>query len=142
MSDNTFDGERFAGRVAVVTGAASGIGAAVAKRLIGEGASVVGIDIATDALAVLEKELGEKFVGATADVTAEDQVAAAVAVAVERFGAMDLAFNVAGAARGGMILDLEESDWDFTVDLVQKGVFLSTKHEARHMVANERGARS
>lgn len=139
MSDNTFDGERFAGRVAVVTGAASGIGAAVAKRLIGEGASVVGIDIAGDALAVLEKELGEKFVGATADVTAEDQVAAAVAVAVERFGALDLAFNVAGAARGGMILDLEESDWDFTVDLVQKGVFLSTKHEARHMVANDRG---
>ncbi|PTR24915.1 NAD(P)-dependent dehydrogenase (short-subunit alcohol dehydrogenase family) [Rhodococcus sp. OK519] len=139
MSDNTFDGSRFAGRVAVVTGAASGIGAAVATRLVGEGASVVGIDVAAEALTLMEKELGERFVGATADVTVEDQVAEAVAVAVERFGALDLAFNVAGAARGGKILDLEESDWDFTVDLVQKGVFLCTKHEARHMVTNGRG---
>lgn len=46
---------------------------------------------------------------------------------------------VAGAARGGKILDLEEADWDFTVDLVQKGVFLCTKHEARHMVSGGRG---
>lgn len=121
MSDNTFDGSRFAGRVAVVTGAASGIGAAVAKRLVGEGASVVGIDLAADALTVLEKDLGERFAGVTADVTVEEEVAAAVAVATERFGSLDLAFNVAGAARGGKILDLAESDWDFTVDLVQKG---------------------
>ncbi|MDG3010368.1 SDR family oxidoreductase [Rhodococcus sp. D2-41] len=137
MADNTFDGSRFAGKVAVVTGAASGIGAAVATRLIGEGASVVGIDITGEALDRMAGELGDRFVGATADVTVESEVAAAVGVAVERFGALDLAFNVAGAARGGKILDLEESDWDFTIDLVQKGVFLCTKHEARHMV--ERG---
>lgn len=139
MSDNTFDGSRFTARVAVVTGAASGIGAAVATRLIAEGASVVGIDLAADALTRMEKELGERFVGAAADVTSEDAVAAAVAVAVERFGGLDMAFNVAGAARGGKILELEEPDWDFTVDLVQKGVFLCTKHEARHMVSGERG---
>ncbi|MGF7121680.1 SDR family NAD(P)-dependent oxidoreductase [Rhodococcus sp. BE178] len=139
MAERESMGNRFDGRVAVVTGAASGIGAAVATRLVAEGASVVGIDISADALEVMEKDLGEAFVGAVADVTVEDAVAAAVAVAVERFGALDLAFNVAGAARGGPILDLEESDWDFTVDLVQKGVFLCTKHEARHMTTNGRG---
>ncbi len=139
MSEPESTGARFGGKVAVVTGAASGIGAAVATRLVGEGASVVGIDLAADALEVMEKELGEKFVGAPADVTSEDAVAAAVAVAVERFGALDMAFNVAGAQKGGQILDLDEADWDFTIDLVQKGVFLCTKHEARHMMTNGQG---
>ncbi len=46
---------------------------------------------------------------------------------------IDLAFNVAGASRVGQIVDLDEADWDFTIDLVQKGVFLCTKHEARHI---------
>ncbi|WP_305093006.1 SDR family NAD(P)-dependent oxidoreductase [Prescottella sp. R16] len=139
MAEGGSVGNRFGGRVAVVTGAASGIGASVATRLVAEGASVVGIDVATDALDAMEKELGERFVGAPADVTNEDEVAAAVAVATERFGGLDMAFNVAGAQKGGQILDLEEADWDFTVDLVQKGVFLCTKHEARHMVAGGRG---
>src|SRR5690606_9236565 len=49
------------------------------------------------------------------------------------FGRLDIAFNVAGASKAGPIVDLSEADWDFTVDLVLKGVFLSTKHEARAM---------
>lgn len=135
MSDEKSGGNRFVGKVAVVTGAASGIGAAIAARLVAEGASVVGVDLASDALARREQELGGSFVGAAADVTVEAAVADAMSVAVERFGALDVAFNVAGAQKGGQILDLEESDWDFTVDLVQKAVFLCTKHEARHMSA-------
>lgn len=132
MSEN-----RFAGKTAVVTGAASGIGAAIAARLVAEGANVVGIDLAEDGLAELANSLGSAFVAAVADVTDEAAVAAAIGTSVERFGGLDLAFNVAGAARGGPIVDLAEADWDFTVDLVQKGVFLCTKHEARHM--RERG---
>ncbi|MFD4181017.1 SDR family NAD(P)-dependent oxidoreductase [Rhodococcus sp. NPDC058514] len=134
MSEN-----RFAGKTAAVTGAASGIGEAIAIRLMAEGANVVGIDLAAEALDGMADEFGNSFLPATADVTKEDEVAAALGSAVERFGRLDLAFNVAGASRVGAIVDLDEADWDFTVDLVQKGVFLCTKHEARHMIAGGRG---
>ncbi|WP_127783193.1 SDR family NAD(P)-dependent oxidoreductase [Rhodococcus sp. X156] len=126
-------GARFQGKNAVVTGAASGIGRAIAARLVAEGATVIGVDVAKDALDAVAGTLGESFSPVVADVTVEADVAEAMAVAVRTHGRLDLAFNVAGAARMGAIVDLDEADWDFTVDLVQKGVFLSTKHEARHM---------
>ncbi|TQF67123.1 SDR family oxidoreductase [Rhodococcus spelaei] len=133
------DEDRFAGKTAVVTGAASGIGEAIAARLLAEGANVVGLDVAKDALERMAEEFGESFLPAPADVTVEAEVAAALDAAATRFGGVDLAFNVAGASRVGAIVDLEEADWDFTVDLVQKGVFLCTKHEARHIRASGRG---
>lgn len=131
--------DRFSGRTAVVTGAASGIGEAIAARLLAEGANVAGIDLAKDALEQLAEKFGDAFLPTPADVTVESEVEAALAAAADRFGRVDLAFNVAGAARVGAIVDLEEKDWDFTVDLVQKGVFLCTKHEARHIRASGRG---
>jgi NAD(P)-dependent dehydrogenase (short-subunit alcohol dehydrogenase family) len=127
--------QRFDGKVAVVTGGASGIGEAIVRRLVDEGARVVAADINQERLTKLEGELGGKVVGVIADVTRESDVEAMVAAAVERFDTLDVAFNVAGAARAGAIVDLAESDWDFTVDLVLKGVYLSTKHEARQMKA-------
>ncbi|SEK58707.1 SDR family NAD(P)-dependent oxidoreductase [Rhodococcus maanshanensis] len=130
MSEN-----RFAGKTAAVTGAASGIGEAIAIRLMAEGANVVGIDLAGDALGAMATEFGKAFLPVTADVTKEGEIAAALDAAVTQFGALDLAFNVAGASRVGAIVDLDEADWDFTIDLVQKGVFLCTKHEARRMGA-------
>lgn len=133
--------QRFDGKVGVVTGGASGIGEAIVRRLVEEGARVVAADINRDRLAKLEGELGDKVAGVVADVTRESDVEAMVAAAVERFGGLDVAFNVAGAARAGAIVDLAEGDWDFTVDLVLKGVYLSTKHEARQMkAAGVRGA--
>ncbi|WP_416062356.1 SDR family NAD(P)-dependent oxidoreductase [Rhodococcus indonesiensis] len=122
MSEN-----RFSGKTAVVTGAASGIGAAIATRLVAEGANVVGIDIAEQALDTMATTLGTAFAPHRADVAQEAQVAAALDAGAERFGSIDLAFNVAGASRVAPIVDLDEKDWDFTVDLVQKGVFLCTK---------------
>lgn len=130
--------QRFAGRTAVVTGAASGIGAAIARRLVGEGANVVGLDISTDALDALAAELGDAFLPVTADVTDEEAVSGAIDAGGDRFGGIDVAFNVAGASKYGPITELSVEDWDFTIDLVQKGVFLSTKHEARRMLADGR----
>jgi NAD(P)-dependent dehydrogenase (short-subunit alcohol dehydrogenase family) len=126
--------QRFAGKVAVVTGAASGIGFAIAKRLLMEGAKVVGSDLNPIA------DLGEHFVGIKGDVTTEVSAEELIATAVDRFGAVDAAFNVAGGSRPGYIVDLAESDWDFTVDLCLKSVFLGMKHQARQMMRQGAGA--
>ena len=128
--------KRFEGKVAVVTGAASGIGEAITRQLVAEGARVVAADINVERLNALTDELGKAVAGVKTDVTNERDVEAMVAAAVEKFGRLDVAFNVAGAARSGAIVNLSEGDWDFTVDLVLKGVFLSTKHEARQMQAS------
>ncbi|MEV6770385.1 SDR family NAD(P)-dependent oxidoreductase [Nocardia sp. NPDC051030] len=124
---------RFTGKTALVTGAASGIGSALATGLIAEGANVIGLDIDEAGLQKKAAELGDSFVSVIADVTVESQVEAGIATAADRFGGLDIAFNVAGGSRIGAITDLTEADWDFTVDLVQKSVFLCTKHEARLM---------
>lgn len=117
---------RFTDKVAIVTGSGSGIGKAVVDLLLAEGAKVVGADLKPG-------DEAERYVPAVTDVTKEADVEAAVATAIERFGRLDLAFNVAGAAKQAQIVDQSEEDWDFTVDLVLKGVFLSIKHEARAM---------
>lgn len=79
-------------------------------------------------------DLGPGFVGIEADVTQESAAEQLVATAVARFGAGHAAFNVAGGARSGYIVDLAEADWGFTVDLCLKGVFLGMKHQARQMM--------
>lgn len=134
MPAPTFTASRFDGKVALVTGGASGIGLAIARRLAAEGAKVVIGDINPETLDAVGKEFGARAVMRLCDVTKEDQVEALVALAIERFGGLHAAFNVAGASRPSYIVDLAESDWDFTVDLCLKGVFLAMKHEARQMM--------
>lgn len=126
--------ERFAGKIAVVTGAASGIGLAITKRLLMEGAKVVGTDQHSVA------DLGANFVGLIGDVTKEPSAEELIATAVERFGAVDAAFNVAGGSRPGYIVDLAEDDWDFTVNLCLKSVFLGMKHQGRQMIRQGSGS--
>jgi meso-butanediol dehydrogenase/(S,S)-butanediol dehydrogenase/diacetyl reductase len=130
---------RYAGKVAVVTGGASGIGAQIVRRLVAEGASVVAGDVNTERLDELGRELGDGVVGVETDVTSEHALEAMVATAVERFGGLHVGFNVAGGGGGGMLLDQTEADWRRVLDLCVTGVFLSMKHEARQMVAQGGG---
>jgi meso-butanediol dehydrogenase / (S,S)-butanediol dehydrogenase / diacetyl reductase len=123
---------RFAGKTAVVTGGASGIGLAITRRLIDEGARVAVGDLKAG-------EVGDDVLMVTTDVTKEADIERLIASAADRFGGVDLAFNVAGGSRPGYIVDLAEEDWDFTVDLCLKGVFLAMKHQARQMIRQGRG---
>jgi meso-butanediol dehydrogenase/(S,S)-butanediol dehydrogenase/diacetyl reductase len=125
---------RFAGKAATVTGGASGIGLAIARRLIAEGASVAAGDLNTVGLDELAAEFGDRFLGVKTDVTKEADIEQLIAQTVDRYGAVNTAFNVAGGARAGYIVDLSESDWDFTV-----GVFLAMKHQARQMMSQGQG---
>ena len=131
--------QRFEGKVAAVNGAASGIGRAIVQRVVAEGGSVAAGDIAAEGLESLQAELGDAVATRTGDVTLESDAAALVALAVDRFGELDAAFHVAGASRPALIVDMTEEDWDFTVDLCLKGVFLGVKHAAKRMVEQGRG---
>lgn len=132
--------QRFAGRTAVITGGASGIGLAIARRFRVEGGTVVANDINPERVAALAAELGADGIAIAGDVTREEDVAALFGAAMERFGAVDASFHVAGGNRHGYIARMVEADWDFTVDLCLKGVMFAMKHAAQAMLTQGRGA--
>jgi NAD(P)-dependent dehydrogenase (short-subunit alcohol dehydrogenase family) len=125
--------DRFEGKVAVVTGGASGIGKATVLRFLDEGASVVAADFNAESGAALMAEADDKrlrFV--RADVSAEADVEAVVASAVEEFGRLDVWCNNAGVGGAfGSIADITVDDWDYTVAVLLRSVFLGTKHAVR-----------
>ncbi|XP_006653365.1 momilactone A synthase-like [Oryza brachyantha] len=133
---------KLAGKVALITGGASGIGECTARLFAKHGARVVVADIQDEAGARLCGELGEGNASyVQCDVTVEEEVAAAVDHAVARFGALDVMFNNAGIGGEACHSILESSKADFervlSVNLV--GPFLGTKHAARVMVPAGRG---
>jgi NAD(P)-dependent dehydrogenase (short-subunit alcohol dehydrogenase family) len=132
---------RLEGRVAVVTGGANGIGEGTVRRFVAEGASVVIADMQREPGEALCAELGDatRFIGA--DVTQEADVAAAVALAVSEFGRLDVMFNNAGIVGAiGRIADTPVEDWDRTVAVLMRSVFLGIKHAARTMVPQGSGS--
>jgi NAD(P)-dependent dehydrogenase (short-subunit alcohol dehydrogenase family) len=132
--------KRFEEKVAVVTGGASGIGEAIVRRLLLEGARVAVLDVNDSLLSARKKEFGSAFLGALCDVTDEAAVSRAIAECVDRFEGLHMAFNVAGGAKSAApIIDQSIQDWDFTFDLCLKGVLFSLKHEARKMLPSGRG---
>jgi meso-butanediol dehydrogenase/(S,S)-butanediol dehydrogenase/diacetyl reductase len=135
---------KLAGKVAVVTGAARGIGRAIAERLAQDGASVVASDIdEPGAQAVAEgiTAAGGAAAAFRADVAAEGDPAQLVAQTVERFGRLDVMVANAGIIQIKPILDLTAADWDRTFAVNVRGVFLCVQAAARQMVAQGQGGR-
>jgi NAD(P)-dependent dehydrogenase (short-subunit alcohol dehydrogenase family) len=131
---------RLEGRVAVITGASSGLGEATARRFVAEGARVVLADIQEDRGKVLADELGTATRFVRTDVTDEASVAAAIDTAVSEFGRLDVVFNNAGIIGAvGPIASLNLTDYEFTVAVNLRGVVLGTKHAARIMVPQGSG---
>lgn len=131
---------RLDGKVAVITGAASGIGAGTARRFVAEGAMVIVADMQVEAGQALVDELGDHTRFAVTDVTKEFDVAAAVDLAVAEFGRLDVMFNNAGIVGAtGRIAEMSAEAWDNTIAILLRGVFLGTKHAARVMRPQQSG---
>ncbi|MFJ8449952.1 bifunctional aldolase/short-chain dehydrogenase [[Kitasatospora] papulosa] len=130
-----------ASRVALVTGAGSGIGKAIAHRLAGEGACVVVADLNTENAAAVAEELGgpDKAVAVTVDVTSEEQIVEAFKAAALAFGGVDLVVNNAGISISKPLLETSARDWDLQHDIMARGSFLVSREAARMMRAQSTG---
>ncbi len=131
---------RLEGKVAVITGAASGIGAGTARMFVDHGAKVIVADMQEAAGRALVAELGDSTRFALCDVTKEADVAAAVDLAVSEFGRLDVMFNNAGIIGAvGRISEMPVEAWDNTIAILLRGVFLGVKHAARVMMPQNSG---
>src|SRR5262245_6647713 len=130
---------RLAGKRMVITGAARGIGRAVASRCIGEGARVVVVDLDPEPAGTVARELGAET-GVVADVTDGAAVAAAIAAATETLGGLDGLINNAGIPMAGAVHDLGEDDWDRVLAVDLKSVYLMSRAAWPHFLAAGGGA--
>jgi NAD(P)-dependent dehydrogenase (short-subunit alcohol dehydrogenase family) len=137
--------KRLEGKVAVITGAGSGIGRATVLRFMEEGARVIVSDINADSgqetVALAKKQFGDglaQFV--KTDVSKEADVEAAIAAATRHFGRLDCVYNNAGFGGAiGPLTEISAEDWDFTIATLLRGVFFGLKHGARALKAQGQG---
>ncbi|MBW9119745.1 bifunctional aldolase/short-chain dehydrogenase [Microbacterium trichothecenolyticum] len=129
------------GRIALVTGAASGIGKAIATRLAAEGACVVVADLDLEKAQAAAAELGntDVAIGVAANVADADAIQAAFDAAVLAFGGVDLVVNNAGLSLSKPLLETTEKDWDLQHDVMAKGSFLVSKAAAKILIEQKLG---
>ncbi|HEY8426977.1 MAG TPA: glucose 1-dehydrogenase [Sandaracinaceae bacterium] len=132
--------ERLKGKVAVITGATSGIGEATARRFAAEGAQIVIAGRNVEKGEALARELGPNAVFQRADVMREADIAALVDTAVARFGRLDCLFNNAGAPDRGTLETVTEEDFDYSMKLLLGAVVFGIKHAARVMKPQKSGS--
>jgi NAD(P)-dependent dehydrogenase (short-subunit alcohol dehydrogenase family) len=125
---------RFDGRVVLVTGSGSGIGAATAARLAEEGASVVCADVNSEAAATTAKEIGDHAGWVACDVADPSSAAAAVAAALDAHGRLDVLANVAGIGRLDHTTDVTYDDWRRIIDVNLGGVFFMSQAAIPHLL--------
>ncbi len=130
-------------KVAIVTGAGSGIGEASAKRFADEGAAVVAVDIReakVQEVVTAINDGGGHAIAVGADVAKADDVEAMVATTVERLGGLDVLFNNAGTIRPGTAVELSVEDWDLVMAVNVRSVFLGAKYAVPAMVKRGGGS--
>ncbi|WP_439618223.1 2-dehydro-3-deoxy-D-gluconate 5-dehydrogenase KduD [Shinella sp.] len=134
---NLFD---LTGRVAVVTGANTGIGQGIAAALAGAGASIVAVGRSSmEETGAMVQDAGAAFHAISADLSSTTPVAGIVDEAIHTFGAIDILVNNAGIVRRADSVDFTEEDWDAVIDVNLKTLFFLTQAAGRHMLARGRG---
>ena len=130
------------GQIAIVTGAASGIGRAIAMRLSLEGAAIVAADLNEKAVEKLIREiksLGRRGLALVTDVSSEKDVARMVEETRGNFGPVDILVNNAGTGSIGLIIEQSEEDWERPMRVNLKGTFLCSRAVAKEMIPRKRG---
>ena len=133
----------FEGKVAVVTGAARGIGQAIARRLAQEGADVVICDLQVEWLAEtagIVEGLGRKALPLAVDVGDSEAVNACINEVVKVFGKVDIMVNNAGITKDTLLVRMSDDDWDAVLRVNLKGTFLFSRAVAKHMMKQRSGA--
>ncbi len=130
-------------KVAIVTGAARGIGKAITRELLGMGMTVIGADLRDDLLSALPRELGdpgEKLDCRSLDVTDSEVVTELVDEVIEKYGRLDVLVNNAGITRDGLLMRMDDEDWEAVLRVNLFGAFFTTRAAAKHMVRQRRGS--
>ena len=134
---------RLANKVALITGAGAGIGRSTAVLFAQEGAKVVAQDLnaaAAEETVQLIKKAGGEAVSIGGDVSSRADAEAMVQKAVDTYGRLDVLFNNAGIWRGGTILDISEEDWDRTMEVNVKGIYLVSRYAVQQMMRHAGGS--
>lgn len=129
-------------KIAIVTGASKGIGGAIALRLAKEGTNIVIADVDTnegEKVAQMIREMGRECLVVKCDVRNSQEVEEMVKKTIQKFARIDILVNNAGVSSMAPMIDLEEKDWDFNMDINAKGQFLCSRAVAKHMIKQRSG---
>ena len=136
---SAFAPDALAGKVALVTGAAQGIGLSIARTLAGCGASVVLADVDADKAQEAAKSVTGRALGLAMNVARGDEVAAGIARVMAECGRLDVLVNNAGITRDGLLIRMKEEDWDRVIEVNLKGTFHCTKAALGVMIKQRSG---
>ena len=129
---------RLAGKVALITGSAAGIGKGTAKLFASEGAKVVVVDVDDVRGPQTVEEIrsaGGEAAFIRADVEYEDQIAAMIQFAIDRFGGLNVLMNNAYWSKNGNVVELERADWDRSINVMVRAIYLACKYGIPHMIS-------